>query len=201
MEQYYKGSRHKSEPINADDLTEIIDITVKGIEKHRSGAIPPKYAEDEIDRFMQDTERYFRHINEVNHDKDGTQRLIPSVESWCAFLAISRNTVIKYSKREGKWPVFIDYVKSAITASKAQLATSGKIPPILYIFDVANNGSGGYYNTNEFRVTAVSPGERKQLTNEEIRQQVLGVRRDDTESDAVDNGLLEAAEEGDMYDV
>ena len=92
-------------------------------------------------------------------------RLIPDVESWATYLGITRKTILNYEKRGEDWQNAIAFYKGIITACKKQLALAGKMPPVLAIFDLTNNSD--YVNASEFRLSAETTPEAKQITAEE----------------------------------
>lgn len=78
----------------------------------------------------------------------------PNVETWCAYLNISRVTLHNYLQRGGEWAEMIQQIKTVIVSVKSQLADHGRIPPMTWIFDAANNFS--YVNTSEFHADQVT---------------------------------------------
>jgi hypothetical protein len=73
-----------------------------------------------------------------------------------------------------------------IASAKKQLALNGKIPPVLFMFDSANNH--GYVNTNEYKITATSTvisSEQTQLERDIVAQ---GLVWDDEKKDFIPIG-------------
>ena len=52
-----------------------------------------------------------------------------------------------------------DLVKDGIMACKKQLASTHRMPPLIYIFDAVNNF--GYHNATEFHLKADDPQDRE----------------------------------------
>lgn len=140
----------KCKPIETDDMTAILDLTVEAATRHMGR--PAEYPNNRqgMDDFINTTIDFFEYVNSVNSNPNMERKLIPDIENWCAFLGISRMTLSHYHQRSGDWRDVIDYYKNSILAVKKQLAMSFKIPPVLLIFDAVNNHN--YHNVNEFKL-------------------------------------------------
>lgn len=148
-----KYCKANDEPGDMPDLAALLDIVVDQLNVRKAGRIPD-YADDPqgIESFVSATQMYFEYITEANRQND--EKLIPDIEGWCLFLGITKQTVLNYAKRNNTWKELIDYIKESILSAKKQLAFRFKIPPVVYLNDVANNH--GYLNTNEFKITTSS---------------------------------------------
>lgn len=149
-------------PRTKGDLSPILQLCIDATTQ-RMGR-PAEYANSRqgLEDFIQKTGDYFSYLQAVNNadQEDGEQdkerpRMIPDIESWCLYLGITRMTVHNYQSRGKEWNDTIEYYKGAIATAKKQLMLSGKIPPVLAVFDLANNH--GYVNTSEFKVIAEPP--------------------------------------------
>lgn len=171
----YKGTKYEVDGvITADDMSAALDLVIDAMERH-NGLAKYENTEKGFEDFQAETVRYMRHVQMVNSEKpEESAHFMPTVEGWTTFLGISRVTLGKYTKRGEKWQQYIDVVKNGILSVKAQLASVGKFPPVLFMFDACNNGT--YYNTNEFRLPQHEPRQIQQaMSNEQIQQQILGV--------------------------
>lgn len=139
----------------SNDLQAICELAIDSLQRH--GGRIAKYADtaEDRERFLSDCVSYFQHLTEGNKDRETEEMLLPSVESLCLFLGISRTTLFSYSHRSEEWKEIIDTVRNAIASAKMQLACRGKIPSIVAIFDLTNNYS--YYNTNMFTISTEPP--------------------------------------------
>lgn len=90
----------------------------------------------------------------------------PNVESWCAFLNITRMTLSNYAARGEEWRDAIKQVKTVIVSVKSQLADHGKIPPMTWVFDATNNFE--YFNTSEYKLVEETPKEQRALSAAEL---------------------------------
>lgn len=135
------------------DLSVILGVAIEQLNVRKAGRIPD-YADDPqgIESFVSATQMYFEYITEANRQND--EKLIPDIEGWCLFIGVTKQTVLNYAKRNNTWKELIDYIKESILSAKKQLAFRFKIPPVVYLNDVANNH--GYLNTNEFKITTSS---------------------------------------------
>ena len=140
--------------VTGDDLNDLLQMATDTLK--RSGTC--KYENDEagLQRFKSRTLDFLEFLRVQNN---GGGSLTPTVESWCVYLGISRVTLMRYEhKRSEGWKEFISYAKNILMACKTELASKGKIPPIVYVFDATNNGSQ-YYNTSEFKLTKTPDAE------------------------------------------
>lgn len=148
--------------------TEINAVLNAGIAAYHKGfAIYPDTAEG-LAAFRRDSESYLTHCRDQNESaaQGHASPVVPDVESWASYLGTTRRTITRYEKgRDEEWKQAISAVKEIITACKKQLAFTGKMPPVLAIFDLTNNS--GYVNASEFRLTADAAPEAKQITAEE----------------------------------
>ena len=146
----YKRSKG-CEPLKTGDMSEILDMAIDTAIKRmgRPAEYPP--TRSGLDAFANRTIDYFEHLNGINANPDIDRKLIPDIESWAMYLGITRQTIWSYEKRGGEWSGTIAYFKNTIAACKKQLALSGKIPPVIAIFDMTNNHN--YVNTSNFQIT------------------------------------------------
>lgn len=161
--------RDIAEVMDGDELDAILDISMQGLAKARESGCNPLYANspEGLKAFKSDSERYLAYVRDVNRTptEGGKLRLVPDIESWAAYLGVTRHMITGYERRGEDWKAAIEAVKGIITACKKQLAFTGKMPPVLAIFDLTNNA--GYVNASEFRLTADAAPEAKQITAEE----------------------------------
>lgn len=151
--------------MSGDEINCVLDAGIRAF--HRGFVTYPDTA-DGLTDFRRDSERYLTYVRDINEraSQDNTCACIPDVESWAAYLGITRKTINRYEKQRGEeWAKAIESVKGIITACKKQLAFVGKMPPVLAIFDLTNNS--GYVNASEFKLTTDSAPENKQITAEE----------------------------------
>lgn len=156
-------------PLETDDMTAILDVAIT-VSKARGckPAIYPATAAG-LEAFKEQTINFFEYVDGVNRNPEIERKLIPDIESWALYLGISRQTLWEYQKRNGEWKTTIEYFKNAIAAIKKQLALCGKIPPMVFVFDSANNH--GYVNTSEFKISTNEKTEETKQGNidEQIR--------------------------------
>lgn len=161
--------RDIAEAMDGDELDAILDVSLQGLARAREKGSQPMYSNspEGLKSFKHDSEEYLTFVRNVNKTptEGGKLRLVPDIESWAAFLGVTRHMITGYEKRGSDWKSTIDAVKGVITACKKQLAFIGKMPPVLAIFDLTNNS--GYVNASEFRLSAEAAPEAKQITAEE----------------------------------
>lgn len=147
----YKNGTAQCLPLETDDLTAILDMTIQQSTAHMGR--PCNYTNDTngLERFIETTIDYFKYVNRINQNPDMERKLIPDIENWAVYLGITRATLFNYEQRGGRWRECIQYYKNAIASVKKQLALTYKIPPMIYVFDATNNH--GYVNSNEFKLT------------------------------------------------
>lgn len=152
IDSYNKGS---AIAVEADDLTAVTQLAEESL--RRTCGRLAKYEDSPVglERFMDRATEYFAYVNKINSDPDLEKKLIPDVESLCIFLGLTRKTLMMYHRRGDAWANAIDLVKDALLACKKQLASTHRMPPLVYIFDAVNNF--GYVSTTEFRLTAEPP--------------------------------------------
>lgn len=175
--------------LDGGELDAILDIGISSLSvpaetKKRC----PRYPDtpDGLEDFRQTSKAYFQYVKDVNSSPEGNEkaRLVPDIESWASFLGITRHMLQGYERNRGEdWKRAIAEVKDVITACKKQLAFTGKMPPVLAIFDLTNNS--GYVNASEFRLTADAAPEAKQITAEEWEKVI------DVEQEAPELGNFE----------
>lgn len=110
--------------------------------RHYQAGTGAKYPDTDegLKEFRQATQRYFDYVRSTNMGiSDGEPILILDIESWAVSCGISRATLASYRKRGGEWLEFIDFCKDCILSDKKARASSGKMPPVLFIFDATNN--------------------------------------------------------------
>ena len=135
------------------DLADSLDLTISCLDEFkRRGGVTAKYPPDDdgLQMFIDVTRDYFTTLRECNTSGEDF-KVVPDIESWCAFLGISRQTLMTYNRRGGAWSETIEYLKTCICSCKKSLADRGKIPPMVAIFDMINNHH--YLNTSEFRIS------------------------------------------------
>lgn len=157
-----------AQTMDGDELDAILDASMRGLAKAKNPR--PLYPDtpEGLEAFKRDSESYLAYVRDVNRTptEGGKLRLVPDIESWAAYLGATRHVITGYEKQRGEeWREAIAAVKGIITACKKQLAFTGKMPPVLAIFDLTNNS--GYVNASEFRLTADVAPEAKQITAEE----------------------------------
>lgn len=161
--------RDIAENMDGDELDAILDVSLRGLARAREKGSQPMYSNspEGLKSFKHDSEEYLTFVRNVNKTptEGGKLRLVPDIESWAAFLGVTRHMITGYEKRGSDWKSTIDAVKGVITACKKQLAFTGKMPPVLAIFDLTNNSD--YVNASEFRLSAEAAPEAKQITAEE----------------------------------
>lgn len=131
-----------------DPTTALLDMAITSL----SGR-PPAYSNDAegLQLFQERTVEYFRHLKEVNENRETEQMLLPDIESWATFLQITRATIWNYRKLRGQeWQDYIERVKTVILAQRKDAASRFKTPPMVYVFDAVNNF--GYQNTNQVQL-------------------------------------------------
>lgn len=144
-------------PVKLSDTESLLSMIVQTGELIAvSGTAKYEFSADGLAKFKERTQEYFRFLLEQNRNADdlGEVRLLPSVESWCLFLGISRVCVLQYEKRGGEWLSFIQWVKNSIVSVKLQLAENHKLQPLLFLFDTLNNAPQ-YRNTNQIELVKV----------------------------------------------
>lgn len=155
MSNRIKPFRNKNECLltESDDLQGITTLCIESLKRH--GGKQAIYADDELPRFIQDVTSYFQMLHDSNEDLDPSKQLFPSIESLCVFLGLTRKTFSAYAKRNAEWNEAIEQTRNAIVSVKVQLASHGRIPSLVHIFDLTNNF--GFFNTNQFTLTAEPP--------------------------------------------
>ena len=141
---------------------------IKALEASDGRVLNAKYTDtpEGIGEFKRKSVAYLKTVM-MECECDDLQNVpYPNVESWCAFLGITRMTLSNYSARSEEWSDAIKEVKTVIASAKSQLADHGKIPPMTWVFDAANNFH--YHNTSEFRLIDETPKEQKALTAAEL---------------------------------
>lgn len=147
--------------VTGDDLNDLLQMATDTLK--RSGTCRFENDEAGLQRFKSRTIDFLEFLREQNNNGGS---LTPTVESWCVYLGISRVTLMHYEhKRSEGWKEFISYVKNILMACKTELASKGKLPPIVFIFDATNNGAQ-YYNTSEFRLSKVPDDVEERATVE-----------------------------------
>lgn len=165
----YRRRYGSAEPA-AGDISELLNMQIKAL---KSGGGTVKYADDSagFEAFYQKSVSFLEYVQEYNSNAEltGTAVIVPSVEAWACFLCISRSTILNYEKRGGSWKAFIDTFRNSLQAVKLQLASRGKMPPLIYIFDTVNNGKG-YANTSEFKLSTGDAEEEQQTRVPDMKQ-------------------------------
>jgi hypothetical protein len=179
METDKKRPKFNEIEVEKGDLQNIVDLTLTAVKSGR----PANYEDspEGLEAFKKRTIEYFEYLDRVNATAEERQTIVPDTENYCVFMKISRMCLLNYEKnRNEEWQNFIQMVKTAITASKKQLAFKQKIPTVLAIFDLCNNSN--YVNSSEFKLEAQSlQQEPKQITASE-----LPILKAPTDEDVVD---------------
>lgn len=153
------------ELMTAEDPTNaLIEIGIRSL----SGR-PPQYAntEEGLQTFQNRTIEYFRHLKTVNENRETEQRLLADVESWCAYLQITRQTLNTYRRTRGEaWTTFIDRTKDIILAIKKDQAMRFKAPPMVFVFDAVNNHN--YVNTNQVQLVTDQKAEESAQLEDDV---------------------------------
>lgn len=161
--------RHQCEPIQTGDQTASLTLILDSLSKYKGRPCKYPNTQEGLELFIQNSEDFFKYAAELNARPDIEKKLILDIESWTVFIGISRQTLFAYSQRGGTWAEVIDHIKNMINESKKQLALNYKIPPVLYMFDAANNHD--YANTSEFKIQSnliVNQGETTALEKEMV---------------------------------
>ena len=160
----YKRKYGNDEPA-AGDISELLQMQIKAL---KSGGGIVKYADDPggLDAFIQKSVRFLEYVNDYNGNAEQENKpiIVPSVEAWASFLCISRVSLLNYEKRGGNWKTFIETFRNGLQAVKLQMASRGKMPPLIYIFDATNNGTH-YANTSEFKLSDTESEKREVISN------------------------------------
>lgn len=194
--------RGECQPIQTGDMTAILTLTLDSLKKNHGMPCVYEPTPAGLSRFSEETIDFFDYVNDINSDPELEKKLIPDIEAWCIYLGIARNTLFEYEKRGGEWGKLIGYYKNVIAGAKKQLAMNGKIPPVLFIFDSANNHQ--YANVSEFKVSSTSivvNSEQTQLERDIVQQGLVWdeEKRDFIpigENTNVDTGADNQSEEG-----
>lgn len=149
---YNKGSFELLEP---DDLTALTKLAVSSLKEHGGHIAKYECTQQGLEQFIKKSTDFFEYCNTVNASLEPQQRLIPDIESWCCFMGITRQTLMKYTKRNQQWSEAIEMIKEHIAMAKKQLGMRNRIPQMVLVFDLANNHN--YVNTSEFRLVADEP--------------------------------------------
>lgn len=146
--------RGQCKDLKTGDLTASLDLALFSLKRTQGRPFKYEPTEEGLKRFTQESIDFLDYCNEVNKDLEEGQKLIPDIEAWAVYLGTTRMTIFEYEKRGGEWAKTINYFKNIIAQGKKELALNGKMAPVLYMFDSANNHN--YINTNEFKITATS---------------------------------------------
>ncbi len=172
------------------DLEAVSDIICTAL-KNTGGrpAVFPNTKEG-LQDFRNQSIAYFEYLSQVNAGRESEKAVIADVESWSAFLGLTRQSIFRYEQRSEEWKDTIQLFKNAIATYKKQMALHYKIPPMVFAFDMANNH--GYINTSEFKVevAAVPTKEQEQRTALEAEIKENGLIWDEnTQSFIEDKGV------------
>lgn len=158
----------KCKPIQKGDLVPVLTLAIEATCKRCGRPAEFSNTRQGLEDFIQKSCDYFAYLQAVNstdqeeQEQGKTPRLIPDVESWALYLGITRMTIHNYQSRGKEWNDTIEYYKGAIAAAKKQLMLSGRIPPVIALFDLTNNHS--YHNTSEFHLTTEEPKQEQTRT-------------------------------------
>ena len=169
MSNRIKPFRNKNECLltESDDLQGITALCIESLEKHKGKQAI--YGLNELPRFIEDVTAYFKMLHDCNEDLDPNKQLFPSIESLCLYLGMTRKTFSAYAKRNAEWNEAVEQTRNLIASVKIQLASHGRIPPLVAVFDLCNNYS--YVNTSEFRLSTEPPREE---VSPRIDSKILG---------------------------
>lgn len=163
----YKGTTRKCLPLDADDVATIVNMAIDTSVSRMGRPCNYPNSKQGLDMFVQGTIDYFSYINEINANPDLEKKLIPDIENWAMYLGITRGTIFNYEQRGGEWLETIKYYKGCICAVKKQLMFNFKLPPMVAVFDLANNHE--YINTSEFKLVTKSE-DKEQRKDAELEQ-------------------------------
>lgn len=152
---------------------------INALKKTDGRTLTSKYPEtpEGLRNFQEKSIQYLESVlRSCEESEDLRDTPYPNIESWCAFLNISRATLQYYTRRGEEWQEAIMQIKTVIVSAKSQLADHGKIPPMTWVFDAANNF--GYRNTSEFKLVDETNEKKEALTAAELPQ--LGVISENT---------------------
>ena len=140
------------EPIDQDQMAALLDFCGKCISIHRGMKPQYKY----LDEFLGMCDAYWELMKRYNDDGI---KLIPDVESFCAFSGVDRDTLMSWgngnSDKEEGFTVAVKTNWNMMAACKKQLAFNGKIPPLVFATDFNNNH--GYTQKQETTITVRNP--------------------------------------------
>ncbi len=163
VQAYPKGKYEVWQPEGADPTSALIDLAQK-VSRGRPAAYED--SAEGLEEFAQKTAEFFQSVQRHNESiGEGDAALIPDIESWAAYLSISRKTLLMYSRRNSQWSEYIEMIKTAIYSVKKDLAQRFKIPPVVMIFDMKNNA--GYQDSLHID-TEVFEEQQARSTPEEI---------------------------------
>lgn len=136
---------------SVDDLQALVRLSIQSLKK---GVAKYPNTPEGLEMLKQGIVDYFRYIHDTNEGL-AEQKVYPDIEGLALYLCIDRTTLFGYERRGDDWREAIGIAKTAITTVKKQLGSTYKIPPVLQIFDLANNS--GYKNVAEFKVQQETP--------------------------------------------
>lgn len=168
IETYNKGSCLSLEP---DDLVTVTKLVEDSLKRTKGKQAVYENSEQGLKLFMDRAINFFKYINEVNSNPDLEKKLLPDIENLSIYLGITRKTLALYRKRNDQWEQAIDLVKDGIMACKKQMVQTGKMPPLIFIFDSVNNFD--YRNVAEFHLATEKPQdgiEAPRITTEQLQR-------------------------------
>ena len=154
---------------------------IRALEASDGRVLNAKYTNtpEGLEEFKRKSVAYLKSVMmECEKSEDLQNTPFPNVESWCAYLNITRTTLSNYAQRGEEWKDAIKEVKTVIVSVKSQLADHGKIPPMTWVFDATNNFD--YYNTSEYKLVDETPKEQKALSASDLPR--LGAFTGNTET-------------------
>jgi hypothetical protein len=196
----YKRSSIKVDEIQSNDLTPLFEMAFTGLKRT---APATKYTDDKkgLELFKKLSMEYLEELQKANEtaSENNNMRLVPDIESWGLYLGISRITINNYEKNyNDDWKAFIGRFKNGITAFKKSLAFNSKIPPVLAIFDLANNSD--YYNSSEFTIKTENNSNNAVYYLPSERMEKLRLDRP-TEQDLIENPDLKIEKDLDLTEL
>ena len=140
---------YQDSEVNTEDLSAVIRLAEESIRANVGR--PQKYenSAEGLEAFLTKCADFFAYCGEVNSNAED-KKLIPDIESLCSYLQITRKTLSEYRKRGEAWEQAIDLIKDSVLTCKKQLVLSGRINPVLFIFDSCNNH--GYKSVNQVQL-------------------------------------------------
>ena len=157
-------------PQKSTAVTDVMEMALSN--RKRLGRVKYGDTDEDFQRFTDGSFEYLDYIRVKCSESaiDEKSGLIPTIEGWALSLGVSRKVIMMYERRGGRWADFIDAFRNAIYDAKVQLASTGRIPPAVAIFDLCNNVPG-YRDVKQISFTETE-AEKPRMTADEIRQRI-----------------------------